>query len=96
MRNKTLFILLLVALATLMMFMNQDEIAVWFFGERHISKALLMGTALGLGFLLGLLFRRKRPSRTALSEEDRDYINMDDEDNDEDDLNDENRDYIRL
>lgn len=91
MSGKTIFIIIASVLVTIVLMNNTEEIDFWLFGVTKIPKLVILGTMLGLGFIIGIMAGRpkkkeavyKEPesevvpeeSRSALSDEDRDYIN---------------------
>lgn len=92
MSGKTIFIIIASVLVTIVLMNNTEEIDFWLFGATKIPKLVILGTMLGLGFIIGFMAGRpkkkasayKEPefevtapdeSRSALSDEDRDYIN---------------------
>jgi len=95
---KTIFIIVISVLVTIILMNNTDEINFWIFGNARIPKLVVLGVMFGLGLIVGFMAGRPRKriqSDTFSSEEpiqnkDQDYIK-----NDQDQLSDEDRDYIR-
>ena len=85
---KTIFIIAVTVLVTVVLMNNTDEVSFWLFGETRISKLAILAVFFLTGFLLGLIAGRPRkktavtPSpvsedennQSGLSQEDRDYI----------------------
>jgi preprotein translocase subunit SecG len=90
MNFKTVFIIIVTVLVTVVLMNNKDEVPVWLFGETYISKLAIFGVMFGLGFIIGVLIARPRkkaittdsqegneipPEKpSSLSDEDREYI----------------------
>ena len=95
---KTIFIIVVSVLVTIILMNNTDEVNFWFFGNARIPKLAVLGVMFGLGLIIGFMAGRPRrriqsdSSNTAeaLQDKDHNYIN-----NDDDQLSDEDRDYIR-
>lgn len=87
---KTIFIIVISVLVTVILMNNTEEIDFWLFGEARIPKLTVLGTMFGLGLLVGVLIGRPRKKHQIpyedqpiennaapvdhLSDEDRDYI----------------------
>lgn len=70
---------------------NTEEIDFWLFGATKIPKLVILGSMFGLGFIIGIVAGRPKKKsaheepeleiiepeekRSAISDEDRDYIN---------------------
>jgi len=63
MSGKTIFIIIVTALVTLVLFNNTEDMGVWLFGVSKIPKLAVLGSMLGLGFIMG--FIAGRPKRKA-------------------------------
>lgn len=95
---KTIFIIVISVLVTIILMNNTDEINFWIFGNARIPKLVVLGVMFGLGLIVGFMVGRprKRIQSDALNtvepiqNKDQDYIK-----NDHDQLSDEDRDYIR-
>ncbi|MFM6954839.1 MAG: hypothetical protein ACKOWL_07620 [Sphingobacteriaceae bacterium] len=85
---KSIFIILISILATIVAMNNTEEVTFWFFGETKISKLAIVGGMFLTGWLIGFLMRKSgnKPTDTrefedyeedssGLSQEDREYIN---------------------
>lgn len=93
MSAKTISIIVLTALVTIILMKNMDEVNFWIFGNHSVSKLAVMGTLFILGVLVGWLLgkgRKKKDEPQTWEEEDQDppleISNT---------LNDEDADYIR-
>lgn len=96
---KTIFIIIVSVLVTIILMNNTDEVHFWIFGDARIPKLTVLGVMFGLGFIVGFLAGRPRKQTAApvhtdpnegaykqnrdLDTESRDY------------LSDEDRDYIK-
>jgi uncharacterized membrane protein YciS (DUF1049 family) len=91
MSAKTIFIIVVTVLVTIILMKNTDEVTFWIFGDVEIPKLTVLGVMFGLGLIVGFLVGRPRkklevaessddykPSaeeKRTLSDDDRDYIN---------------------
>ena len=66
MRAKTIFIIILTVLVTVILMKNTDEVVFWLFGDRFVPKLAILGTMFASGLIVGLLIGR--PRRKALKE----------------------------
>ncbi len=95
---KTIFIIAVTVLVTIILMNNTDEVSFWIFGDVRLSKLAVLGVMFGLGLIIGFMAGRPRKkiqpdsfnSAEPLNDKDHDYIR-----NDDDQLSDEDRDYIR-
>ncbi len=95
---KTIFIIVVSALVTIILMNNTDEVSFWIFGDVRLSKLAVLGVMFGLGMIIGFMAgrpRKKTKSESSITveplhENDHPYIK-----NDTDQLSDEDRDYIR-
>jgi hypothetical protein len=95
---KTIFIIVVTVLVTIILMNNTDEVSFWIFGDVRLSKLAVLGVMFGLGLIIGFMAGRPRKkiqpgsfnSAEPLNDKDHDYIR-----NDADQLSDEDRDYIR-
>ena len=87
---KTIFVIAVTALVTIILMNNADEVNFWIFGEVKISKLLILGVMFVLGFIVGAIAFRSRKKAikpnlndepvepvaptSHLSDEDREYI----------------------
>lgn len=60
MRAKTIFIIIMTVLVTIILMNNTDTVTFWIFGDVQIPKLAVLGVLFALGFLLGFLARGKR------------------------------------
>lgn len=91
MSAKTIFIIIVTVLVTIILMKNTDEVSFWIFGDAEIPKLAILGTMFGLGLIVGYLVGRPKKKqeiiesypdykssaeeKKALSDDDRDYIN---------------------
>lgn len=97
MRARTIFIIVVAVLLTIILMNNTGNITLWIFQEMELSIIMVFGVVFALGFLFGFLARgkRKRSEKESINEEsysdvdaNRSYL-----DSSEDGYSDE--DYIR-
>jgi len=60
MRTKTVFIIILTVLATIIIMKNTDEVIFWIFGDRYVPKLAVLGTMFAFGLIVGFLLGRPR------------------------------------
>lgn len=92
---KTIFIIVVSVLVTIILMNNTEEIHFWIFGDARIPKLAVLGVMFGLGLVIGFLAGRPRkktqvpaftnstPGFNETEAESHDY------------LSDEDRDYIK-
>ena len=94
---KTVFIILITALVTIVLMNNTEEIDMWLFGTTRISKLIILAVVFVLGFVVGALVMRPRKKKV-LDEEDDNYLEEDPQNipvnTYKTKLSDEDRDYI--
>jgi preprotein translocase subunit SecG len=93
---KTLFIIIVSVLVTIILMNNTEEIDFWIFGDAEIPNLAVLGFMFGLGLIVGYL--AGRPGKKSVIKDDSendedDYINSNTEKQDQ--LSDEDREYIR-
>ena len=90
MRAKTIFIIVVTVLVTVILMKNMDEVNFWIFGMRSVPKLAVLGTMFFIGAIVGFLIGRPRrhpvstnhladnpsddQSTRLLDDTDRDYI----------------------
>ncbi len=95
---KTIFIIVVTVLVTIILMNNTDEVSFWIFGDVRLSKLAVLGVMFGLGLIIGFLAGRPRKKIQTVPFNDTDSIHDKDSvyiQNDSDQLSDEDRDYIR-
>lgn len=60
MQAKTIFIIVVTVLVTIVLMNNQDPVTFWIFGDVQLSKLSMLVAFFALGFVLGFLARGKR------------------------------------
>jgi uncharacterized integral membrane protein len=91
MSAKTIFIIIVTVLVTIVLMKNTDEVSFWIFGDAKIPKLTILGIMFGLGLIVGYLTGRPKKKqeinelypdnkeytqeKETLSDDDRDYIN---------------------
>lgn len=76
MNVKTIFIIILTALVTIILMKNTDQVIFWIFGDRYIPKLAILGTMFALGLVVGYLLGR--PKKVITLNED-EYKSLDDQ-----------------
>ena len=84
MKFKTIVIVVLTVLVTVILMKNTDEIDFWIFGDARIPKLAMMGAMFLCGCIVGYLLSRpskklqpegeKEAEPSQLSDEDREFI----------------------
>ncbi|MDP3468373.1 MAG: hypothetical protein Q8S11_08560 [Daejeonella sp.] len=94
---KTIFIIVVSVLVTIILMNNTDEVNFWIFGNARLPKLAVLGVMFGLGLIIGFMAGRPRnkiltnsSNTTEPLDKDQPYIK-----GDHDPLSDEDRDYIR-
>lgn len=68
MRAKTIFIIVVTILVTIILMKNTDEVKFWIFGDRHVPKLAVLGIMFGTGLVLGYLAGRPRKKEDVLTD----------------------------
>ena len=93
MNAKTIFIIVITALVTLIIVNNSGEMELWLFGVSKVSTLAVLGSVFGIGFLLGLIVRSpKRKTETLQDIEEENGLLSPQER--KSNLSDEDKDYI--
>lgn len=87
---KTIFIITITVLVTIVLMKNTDEVNFWIFGDTYVSKLAILGVMFALGLIVGIMIARPRKKvvteitadpapgpkedHSNLSDEDREYI----------------------
>lgn len=87
---KTILVIIVSVLATIILMKNTDEVIFWIFGDRYVSKLAILGSMFALGFIVGVMIAR--PSKKKLSGESEIQKNYEEEKTDL--LSDEDKEYI--
>lgn len=93
MSAKTIFIIIVTVLVTIILMKNTDEVIFWIFGDVRVPKLAVLGVMFALGFVVGAMaFRpRKKPVQEEIdAETGASYPSQQNNSN----LSDEDRDYI--
>lgn len=93
MSGKTIFIIVVTVLVTVILMNNTDEVDFWIFGIARIPKLAVLGSMFAIGFIFGFLAGRPRRKKIVINDhsspeptaEPDDYRGK---------LSDEDRDYI--
>lgn len=65
MNAKTIFIILLTALVTIILMKNADEVEFWIFGTYMVPKLAVLGTMFLIGVVVGLMIGRGKKKQLA-------------------------------
>jgi uncharacterized integral membrane protein len=63
MNSKTIFIIVVTILVTVILMKNTDEVNFWIFGNHSIPKLAVLGVMFGIGLILGYMAGRPRKSK---------------------------------
>lgn len=94
MSPKTIFIIVVTILVTIVLMKNTDEVNFWIFGNHSVPKLAVLGVMFGIGLIVGYLVGRPRKSNKELSSEDTSMIDQRSNSEEEDEWIDPNEDYI--
>jgi hypothetical protein len=95
---KTIFIIVISVLVTIILMNNTDEINFWLFGNARIPKLAILGLMFGLGLIIGFMAGRPGKNSQKISDNNSDhfsYTNSESNVKEPDLLSDEDREYIR-
>ena len=96
MNFKTIFIIIISVLVTIVLMNNTDEIDFWIFGDARIPKLAILGSMFGLGLIVGFLAGRPAKKIAVETYEDQNVpLSKRLEEKESNGLSDEDRDYIR-
>lgn len=68
MKTKTILIIILTALVTIILMKNADEVNFWIFGDYTIPKLAILGTMFLIGVVVGWMLGRPKKKKDALVE----------------------------
>jgi uncharacterized integral membrane protein len=88
---KTIFIIIITILVTVILMNNTDEVNFWIFGQMYIPKLAILGVMFALGFIAGYMAGRPRTRVNEIQEAE---IQKNFDPSDRDKLSDEDREYI--
>jgi uncharacterized integral membrane protein len=93
---KTIFIIIVSVLVTVILMNNTDEIQFWIFGNAKIPKLAVLGFMFGLGAIVGYLAGRprKKPNKHENFEDNENEFTHPNSNKESSRLSDEDRDYI--
>ena len=96
MNFKTIFIIIISVLVTIVLMNNTDEINFWIFGDARIPKLTILGSMFGLGLIVGFLAGRPAKKIAVVAHEDSGVpLKNRLEEGEGKGLSEEDRDYIR-
>ena len=88
---KTIFIVTITVLVTIVLMKNTDEVNFWIFGDTYVSKLAILGVMFALGFIIGVMIARPRKKPAAIENPDESTTGPKDNPSN---LSDEDREYI--
>lgn len=91
MRVKTIFIIIISVLVTVILMNNTDDVNFWIFGNTRVPKLAILGAMFVLGLIIGYLAGRPKQA----SKHNQPDLAAEDDNLPEDHLSDEDREYIR-
>ena len=94
MSGKTIFVIAVTALVTLILMKNTDTMEIWLFGPSHLPKLGVLGTMLVIGFVLGYLAGRPSKKNVVQITEQNEEDQLETYQPKRSQLSDEDRDYI--
>lgn len=68
MKAKTVFIVILTALVTIILMKNADEVEFWIFGTHMVPKLAVLGTMFVVGVIVGLMIGRGKKKHSVTGE----------------------------
>lgn len=92
---KTIFIVIISVLLTVILMNNTDEMSFWLFGDTRIPKLTILGSMFGLGLVAGFILGRPRKKVIQETYDDREDLTRPPEEAGHSSLSDEDREYIR-
>ena len=60
MRLKTILIVIITVMVTIILMNNTDAVTFWIFGDIQVPKLTILGVLFALGFIVGFMARGKR------------------------------------
>jgi len=96
MNFKTIFIIIISVLVTIVLMNNTDEINFWIFGDARIPKLTILGSMFGSGLIVGFLAGRPAKKIAVVAHEEPGVpLKNRSEEGEGKGLSEEDRDYIR-
>ena len=69
MSPKTIFIIVVTILVTIVLMKNTDEVNFWIFGNHSVPKLAVLGVMFGIGLIVGYLIGRPKKPKVNLNTE---------------------------
>lgn len=96
---KTIFIIIVSVLVTIVLMNNTEEISFWVFGEIRVPKLIILGVIFVLGLLVGFMLGRPRKKPLVIAndnlESELGYDHSNINETTESRLSDEDREYLQ-
>lgn len=87
---KTIFIIVITILVTVILMKNTDEVNFWIFGNHSVPKLAVLGVMFGAGLIVGYMIGRPRKAKDIPSESATNTLDKEEDEN----WIDPNEDYI--
>lgn len=68
MSAKTIFIIILTVMVTIVLMKNTDEVIFWIFGDRYIPKLAILGSMFAFGVIVGFLLGRPKRKKAQIGQ----------------------------
>jgi uncharacterized integral membrane protein len=94
MSSKTIFIIVVTILVTIVLMKNTEEVNFWIFGNHSVPKLGVLGVMFGIGLILGYLAGRPRKPKDEFTSEENSTIDQRKNLNEGEEWIDPNDDYI--
>ncbi|MES3019431.1 MAG: hypothetical protein V4721_16710 [Bacteroidota bacterium] len=92
---KTILIVVISVLVTVILMNNTDEVDFWLFGDARIPKLAILGSMFGLGLIVGFILGRPKKKVTEDIYHESDDVAKSTTEARHANLSDEDREYIR-
>ncbi|PWG79743.1 hypothetical protein [Pararcticibacter amylolyticus] len=94
MSSKTIFIIIITVLVTVILMNNTEEVEFWIFGIARVPKLAVLGGMFAFGFVFGFLAGRPRRKKVVINDHSSPASPTAEPDDFRPKLSDEDRDYI--
>lgn len=76
MSPKTIFIIVVTILVTIVLMKNTDEVNFWIFGNHSVPKLAILAVMFGIGLIVGYLVGRPKKPKVSLDSENTSMTNQ--------------------